>query len=151
MRRHDLLVVFYFDDDYYDDDESAESTFTSFLSFLNFQGFMSAPVSEENERLVVNAVIDACQNALSEMEGDENDNSTLSEKQQLCAMVRNSERQALERTCVYMKQEAEALDLKEYYQERRLKSLGLDSEWSPENDDVGWGGNRVPGGADYDW
>ncbi|KAL3799928.1 hypothetical protein HJC23_007401 [Cyclotella cryptica] len=123
-------------------------------------GFMSAPVSEENERLVVNAVIDACQNALSEMEGhdkptnenDENNNtSTLSENQQLCAMVRNAERQALERTYIYMKQEAEALDLKEYYQQRRLKSLGLDSEWSPENDDVGWGGNRVPGGADYDW
>jgi [ribulose-bisphosphate carboxylase]-lysine N-methyltransferase len=111
---------------------------------------MSAPVSEENERLAVNAVIDACQNALSEMEGDdENDNSTLSEKQQLCATVRNSERQALERTCVYMKQEAEALDLKEYYQERRLKSLGLDSEWSPENDDVGWGGNHAPACADY--
>jgi len=34
------------------------------------------------------------------------------------------------------------LDLKEYYQERRLKSLGLDSNWMPE-DDVSFGGMRV--------
>jgi [ribulose-bisphosphate carboxylase]/[fructose-bisphosphate aldolase]-lysine N-methyltransferase len=115
-------------------------------------GFMSVPVSEENERLAVTAVIEACQKALSDMEDPESeDEATLSEKQQLCAMVQKSERQALETTMIFMKQEAEALDLKEYYQERRLKSLGLDSEWSPENDDVGWGGNRVPGGADYDW
>lgn len=121
---------------------------TSMLS-----GFMSIPVSEENERLAVTAIIDACQKALTEMEdaSKEDSNDSLSEKQRLCAMVRDSEKQALERTMIYMKQESEALDLKEYYQERRLKSLGLDSEWSPENDDVGWGGNRVPGGADYDW
>lgn len=115
---------------------------------------MSIPVSEANERSATTAIIEACQNALSEMEeaSKENaDEANLSEKQKLCAIVRDSERQALERTMVYVKQESEALDLKEYYQERRLKSLGLDSEWSPENDDVGFGGNRVPGGADYDW
>lgn len=116
-------------------------------------GFMSEPVSEQNERLTVTAIIDACQKALTEMDEamKDNDNATLSDKQKLCAIVRDSERQALERTMIYMKQESEALDLKEYYQERRLKSLGLDSEWSPESDDIGWGGNRVPGGADYDW
>eukprot|EP00956_Cyclotella_meneghiniana_P005656 scaffold7287_cov41-Cyclotella_meneghiniana.AAC.1 len=115
---------------------------------------MSIPVSEANERLATTAIIDACQNALSEMEEaskETADEANLTEKQKLCAMVRDSERQALERTIVYVKQESEALDLKEYYQERRLKSLGLDSEWSPESDDVGFGGNRVPGGADYDW
>jgi [ribulose-bisphosphate carboxylase]-lysine N-methyltransferase len=115
-------------------------------------GFMSEPVSEANERLAVMAVVEACEKALSEMEGPVGgDITSLSEKMRLCNMVRESERQALERTLIYVKQEAEALDLKEYYQERRLKSLGLDSEWSPENDDVGWAGNRVPGGADYDW
>jgi hypothetical protein len=47
--------------------------------------------------------------------------------------------------------------LKEYYQERRLKDLGLDSDWSQEEDidmsspDLGFGQTRVPGGADYDW
>ena len=51
-------------------------------------------------------------------------------------MVRESELEALERTLVYMKQEAKALDLKEYYQERRLN-------WMRE-DEVGFGGTRVP-------
>jgi [ribulose-bisphosphate carboxylase]-lysine N-methyltransferase len=116
-------------------------------------GFMSEPVSEENERGAVTAVIDACQNALSDMMEDNDDvdgGGLNTEKDQLCSMVRESERQALSRTLVYMQQEATALDLKEYYQERRLKSLGLDSEWTPE-DDMSFGATRVPGGADYDW
>jgi len=114
-------------------------------------GFMSEPVSEDNERKVVTTVIDACENALKEMDEISNESgSALSPKMQLCALVRESERQALDRTLEYVKQEAEALDLKEYYQERRLKNLGLDSDWSPE-DDVSFGGTRVPGGADYDW
>jgi [ribulose-bisphosphate carboxylase]-lysine N-methyltransferase len=122
-------------------------------------GFMSEPVSEDNERAAVNAVIEACRNALSEMTGEGGVAASSaggdfsggsSEMDRLCSMVRESEREALERTLVYMKQEAEALDLKEYYQERRLKSLGLDSDWTPE-DDVSFGGTRVPGGANYDW
>lgn len=115
--------------------------------------FMGEPVSEENERTAANAVMDACQEALSEMEGYESDEGgeTSSEAARLCDMVRASERDALDRTLVYFKQEAQALDLKEYYQTRRLKSLGLDSEWTPEGDDVGFGITRVPGGADYDW
>ena len=114
-------------------------------------GFMSEPVSEDNERAAVTAVVEACQNALSEMEavgGDDADAESSSEKARLCSMVRESEREALDRTLVYVKQEAEALDLKVYYQERRLKSLGLDSEWSAEDE---YGTTRVPGGADYDW
>ena len=49
---------------------------------------------------------------------------------------------------IYMKQEAEALDLKVYYQERRLKSLGLDSDWTPEDK---FGATRLPRAANYDW
>eukprot|EP00578_Thalassiosira_sp_NH16_P000529 CAMPEP_0181133386 /NCGR_PEP_ID=MMETSP1071-20121207/31505_1 /TAXON_ID=35127 /ORGANISM="Thalassiosira sp., Strain NH16" /LENGTH=626 /DNA_ID=CAMNT_0023219791 /DNA_START=97 /DNA_END=1977 /DNA_ORIENTATION=- len=114
-------------------------------------GFMSEPVSEDNERGAVGAVIEACRSALGEM--DEVAAVVAldaSEKGRLCSMVGQSERDALERTLAYVRQEAEALDLKEYYQVRRLKSLGLDSDWTPE-DDVGFGGTRVPGGADYDW
>ncbi len=113
-------------------------------------------MSEENERAVTSAVIEACETALSDMADGRGTETTDgeeggTERDRLCAMVRESEREALDRTLVYVKQEAEALDLKEYYQERRLKSLGLDSEWSQE-DDVGFGGGgRVPGSADYDW
>ena len=72
-----------------------------------------------DESAAVNAVIKACRNALSEMtvegrvavplaggdvsaQGD----SGSSEMDRLCSMVRESEREALERTLVYMKQEA---------------------------------------------
>lgn len=119
-------------------------------------GFMSEPVSEDNERGAMGAVIEACRSALEEMDEATvtldavEGSSPSSEKRRLCSMVGESERDALERTLAYVRQEAEALDLKEYYQERRLKSLGLDSDWTPE-DDIGFGGTRVPGGADYDW
>lgn len=116
--------------------------------------FMAEPVSEANERGVVEAVIDACERALASMDELEVGELSLAVTNagQMSKLVRESEREALERTLVYMKQENEALDLKEYYQERRLKGLGLDSDWSPEDDDVGFGKvNRVPGGADYDW
>ena len=72
-----------------------------------------------DERAAVNAVIEACRNALSEMtvegrvavpsaggnvsaQGD----GRSSEMDQLCSMVRESEWEALEWTLVYMKQEA---------------------------------------------
>jgi len=108
-------------------------------------GFMSEPVSEDNERLAVAAVIDACENALADMdEFDGASEDCQSEKEKWCSMVRDSEREAIDRTLNYVKQESEALDLKEYYQERRLKSLNLDSE-------AGSMEERIPGGADYDW
>ena len=70
-----------------------------------------------DERAVVNAVIEACWNALSEMTvegrvavpsagGDvsaQGDRGSL-EMDRLCSMVRESEWEALERTLVYMKQ-----------------------------------------------
>ncbi len=50
--------------------------------------------------------------------------------------------------------EKEALDWKEYYQER-LKNLGPDFESSPDdnisNPDMNFGHSRAPGGADYNW
>ena len=123
-------------------------------------GYMSEPVSEENERGAVKAIIEACQNALSDIllpevvnkekeeETEERDGCSSEMIDWLCSTVRESEQDALSRTLAYMKQEAEALDLKEYYQERRLKSLGLDSDWTPEDD---FGGTRLPGTANYDW
>lgn len=126
-------------------------------------GFMGLPVSEANERGVVEEIEAACTKALEEMNAiekdggggatDENDTSP----EGLCAIVRDAERKALKRTSEYMQREREALDLKEYYQERRLKDLGLDSEWDPESDmgfdddELNYGQTRLPGGGDLDW
>ena len=111
-------------------------------------GFMALPVSEANELLVVNSIIGACQRGLDDFaqcpEGGPG----------VCTKLREAESKALTRTIEYLQREKEALDLKVYYQERRLKDLGLDSDWSPEGDmsaDLDFGQTRAPGGADYDW
>jgi len=121
-------------------------------------GFMSLPVSERNERDVLDAIADACSTALGEMVGvgvDEVDGTKRTER--LCAVVREAERRALTRTLEFVQREKEALDLKEYYQERRLDDLGLDSDWNPDEDSTGydmddelWYGQvRAPGSLDW--
>jgi len=111
-------------------------------------GFMELPVSQVNEGLVVKTIIEACETALKDLaqcpEGGP----------EICTKLRESETRALTRTFEYLQREQQALDLKEYYQERRLKDLGLDSEWSLDDDidpDLGVGQTRTPGSADYDW
>lgn len=111
-------------------------------------GFMELPVSERNELDVVNTITEVCQSALAEL------NECPGGGPEICSKLRESETKALTRTIEYLQREKEALDLKEYYQERRLKDLGLDSTWSPEADmdpDLSFGQTRAPGGADYDW
>jgi [ribulose-bisphosphate carboxylase]/[fructose-bisphosphate aldolase]-lysine N-methyltransferase len=112
-------------------------------------GFMALPVSESNELAVVEAISEVCESALEDL------NQCPEGGREICSKLRQSESKALKRTLEFMLREKEALDLKEYYQERRLKDLGLDSEWSPEDDmidpDLSYGQTRVPGGADYDW
>ena len=112
-------------------------------------GFMSLPVSEKNELEVVNAIMEVCEAAVEEL------NQCPEGGPDVCTKLRESETKALTKTVEYLQREKEALDLKEYYQERRLKDLGLDSEWSPEDEmadpDLGFGQTRMPGGADYDW
>jgi len=121
-------------------------------------GFMSLPVSERNERDVLDAIADACSTALGEMVGGGVDEVDETKKtQRLCAVVREAERRALTRTLEFVKREKEALDLKEYYQERRLKDLGLDSDWNPDedsmgydmDDELGYGQVRAPGSLDW--
>jgi [ribulose-bisphosphate carboxylase]-lysine N-methyltransferase len=109
--------------------------------------FMELPVSEGNELQVVKAICDACERALTDLQ------DCPSGGPEVCTKLRESETRALTRTLEYLQREQEALDLKEYYQERRLKDLGLNSDWSPEEDspDLGFGQTRAPGGADYDW
>jgi len=133
-------------------------------------GFMGLPVSEANERGVVEEIEAACTKALGEMDAIEKDAGINTSgdadtdaeddtsPEGLCAVVRQAERKALTRTSEYMQREREALDLKVYYQERRLKDLGLDSEWDPESDlggfdddGLNYGQTRLPGGGDLDW
>lgn len=110
--------------------------------------FMAYPVSEMNELKVFDTIIGACQVALDELR------SCPGGGPDACTRLRESESIAISQTLEYLTREREALDLKEYYQERRLKDLGLDSGWSPEDDvesGVGLGQGRTPGGSDYDW
>ena len=106
-------------------------------------GFMALPVSQGNELDVTETIIEMCETSLEDMK-DCPEDETGGSNSVLCAKLRESESKALQRTLEYMLREKEALDLKEYYQDRRLKDLGLDSDWSPEDD-------RVPGGSDFDW
>jgi len=113
-------------------------------------GFMALPVSERNEMAVIKQISELCEKALEDL------NQCREGGPEVCTKLRASEVKALTRTLEYLRREKEALDLKEYYQERRLKDLGLDSEWSPEDDmtgpdDLAFGQTRAPGGADYDW
>lgn len=113
-------------------------------------GFMALPVSERNELAVIKQVSEQCEKALEDLKQCPDGGPAV------CTQLRTSETRALTRTLEFLRREKEALDLKEYYQERRLKDLGLDSDWSPEDDmtgpeDLGLGQTRTPGGADYDW
>jgi [ribulose-bisphosphate carboxylase]-lysine N-methyltransferase len=130
-------------------------------------GFMELPVSVSNERAALTSLRSLCEGHLQDMavveekqpQDDSSSTSTTLTKQQVqCKRVRDLERLALQRTTDYLQRDVEALDLKEYYQERRLKDLGLDSEWSDnddsDEDDLGdfpAPTKRVPGGADYDF
>jgi [ribulose-bisphosphate carboxylase]-lysine N-methyltransferase len=111
-------------------------------------GFMSLPVSERNELAVIQQISEQCEKGLEDL------NQCPEGGPEVCTQLRTSEKKAITRTLEFLRREKEALDLKEYYQERRLKDLGLDSEWTPEDDmseDLGFGQTRAPGGADYDW
>ena len=111
-------------------------------------GFMSLPVSERNELAVIQQISEQCEKTLEDL------NQCPEGGPEICAQLRTSEKKAVTRTLEFLRREKEALDLKEYYQERRLKDLGLDSAWTPEDDtseEMGFGQTRTPGGADYDW
>lgn len=112
-------------------------------------GFMSLPVSEQNELQAVTVIVDACQKALDDLA------TCPPGGLPVCMQLREAETKALTKTMEFLRREREALDLKEYYQERRLKDLGLDSDWSQEDEmldpELGFGQTRLPGGADYDW
>lgn len=111
-------------------------------------GFMSMPVSETNELQAMNVITDKCQETLDEFA----DRPTGGPE--MCDQVCEAERKALTKVLEFLNLEKEALDLKEYYQERRLKDLGLNSDWSKEEDfgaDPDAGSARLSAGGDFDW
>ena len=99
------------------------------------------PVSEKNEFSVIKQISHSCEKAIEDL------NQCPQGGPEVCQKLRASETKAITRTLEFLRREKEALDLKEYYQERRLKDLGLDSEWSQEDDigadpDLGSTGNH---------
>ena len=93
---------------------------------------LGAPISRENEAAVIQAVSDEAAAARDGM---------LVETIGIYEQLRSAELDALEATQRWADAEVLALPAKEYYQERRLKSLGLDTEWD-EDEGNQWSGSR---------
>ena len=58
-----------------------------------------------------------------------------------CAVVYDLKQRALLETVAFCKGDLQAFNLKEYYQEQRLKDIGLNREYNEDKDnpDVEWG------------
>ena len=77
------------------------------------------------------------------------DDSPSGLRKRAVAAVRRGERVALTASLGWWQRDLELLNLKEYYQERRLKDLGLDKEWSEEDIDMQDPGGRQAGSLDW--
>ncbi|CAM9815312.1 unnamed protein product [Phaeothamnion confervicola] len=125
-------------------------------------GFMELPVSPANEAAVNSHIICRCEEELkrfvstaeedailiksadggSSVAGDRGDPRLV-----MLARVRAGERAALRHTLEWCQRDNEALDRKEYYQDRRLRELKLDRPL--DSSEVDGGGGRGP--REYDW
>jgi hypothetical protein len=65
---------------------------------------------------------------------------------ELCREMRERETVVLEAAVRVASRELEALKVKQYYQERRLQMLNLDSPWERNGEGVMGGGGRKQGG-----
>ncbi|CAM9342463.1 unnamed protein product [Ectocarpus sp. 4 AP-2014] len=117
--------------------------------------FMNEPVSRPNEEAVNELLATRCEDELKAFFGTAKEEEDIvsgkveaSERQRLCAGVRQGERMALQMTRSWCESDSKALDRKEYYQERRLKELQLDLPW--EVDEI-YPTERRPGGGELDW
>ncbi|XP_039065332.1 fructose-bisphosphate aldolase-lysine N-methyltransferase, chloroplastic-like [Hibiscus syriacus] len=97
-------------------------------------GHLDLPVSRANEELICRVVRDACKSALSgyhtTIEEDEKlmEEGNLDQRQKIAVGVRAGEKKVLQQIDEIFKGRESELDLLEYYQERRLKDLGLVGE-----------------------
>ncbi|PIM97816.1 N-methyltransferase [Handroanthus impetiginosus] len=107
-------------------------------------GFLELPVSRANEELICKVVRNACKSALSgyhtTIEGDEKlkEKGNLSPRLEMAIGIRTGEKKVLQQIDDVFKDRESELDTLEYYQERRLKDLGLVGEqgdiifWEPK-------------------
>ncbi|KAJ8625861.1 hypothetical protein MRB53_034391 [Persea americana] len=97
-------------------------------------GHLDMPISRANEELICRVVRDACNSALSAyhttVEEDEElmDAGTLDPKLEIAVRIRAGEKKVLHQIDRIFKEREMELDSLEYYQERRLKELGLVGE-----------------------
>lgn len=111
--------------------------------------FMGLPVSEANE-LAVGALVSgrakaalagldaadakrASATAAAASSSHSPESASSAAAGLLAAAVASGERQALLATVGWWARDAELVKQKEFYQERRLKEMGLDKPWSPED------------------
>ncbi|CAA0828711.1 Rubisco methyltransferase family protein [Striga hermonthica] len=107
-------------------------------------GHLELPISRSNEELVCKVVRDACKSALSgyhtTIEEDEKlkEEGKLTPRLQVAIGIRRGEKRVLQQIDNIFKERESELDILEYYQERRLKDLGLVGEqgeiifWEPK-------------------
>ncbi|OAP14065.1 hypothetical protein AXX17_AT1G14550 [Arabidopsis thaliana] len=97
-------------------------------------GHLELPVSRTNEELICRVVRDACKSALSgfdtTIEEDEKllDKGKLEPRLEMALKIRIGEKRVLLQIDQIFKDRELELDILEYYQERRLKDLGLVGE-----------------------
>jgi [ribulose-bisphosphate carboxylase]-lysine N-methyltransferase len=91
-------------------------------------GHLAAPVSAENEAALAESMVAGCAAALAALPGGGAADAAAARgggRAALAAAVRLGERRALEGAANWFGARLEALDALEYYQDRRLKRLGL--------------------------
>lgn len=92
--------------------------------------FMQEPVSEENEKMMLDTLIATCEGSLEGFStSDAEDRKAIaagSMRARRAAAVRLSEKAALKNTILILEEELDTLDEKDYYQQRRLRELNLD-------------------------
>ncbi|OAY59454.1 ribulose-1,5 bisphosphate carboxylase/oxygenase large subunit N-methyltransferase, chloroplastic isoform X1 [Manihot esculenta] len=96
-------------------------------------GHLEMPISRANEELICRVVQDACKSALSgyhtTIEEDEKlEGADLNPRLEIAVGVRAGEKKVLKQIDEIFKQRESELDELEYYQERRLRELGLIGE-----------------------
>lgn len=90
--------------------------------------FMQDPVSPENEELVLDTLIATFEGSLETLlDADPIPaGPDASQRGILAQTVRESEMRALQTAILFLEEDKKSLEQKEYYQERRLRSLNLD-------------------------